>query len=155
MDVCDKMKVKYNKEASSGEIEINLLSKILENALEKMSPEEIKELAASLEIDNANISSMAGCGSIAAFQAIFRAGGFKSYQLTLIIVNTVLKAMIGRGLTLAGNAALMRGAALLAGPIGWAVTGIWSAFDIGSPAYRVTIPAVIQISALRQMHLCS
>jgi uncharacterized protein YaaW (UPF0174 family) len=87
------------------------------------------------------------------FQAVFRAGGFKSYQLTLIIVNAVLKAIIGRGLSLAGNATLMRTMSILTGPIGWAITGAWTAVDIASPAYRVTIPAVIQVAALRQKHL--
>ena len=87
------------------------------------------------------------------FQAVFRAGGFKSYQLTLIIVNAVLKALIGRGLSLAGNAALTRTMAILTGPIGWVITGLWTAIDIAGAAYRVTIPAVIQVAALRQKYL--
>ncbi|HNE26607.1 MAG TPA: ubiquinol-cytochrome C chaperone family protein, partial [Pseudomonadales bacterium] len=42
---------------------------------------------------------------------------------------------------------------VLSGPIGWAITGIWTAIDIASPAFRVTIPAVIQIAALRQQSM--
>jgi len=64
-----------------------------------------------------------------------------------------LKAMIGRGLSFAGGAALTRSMAILTGPIGWAITGVWTAVDIAGPAYRVTIPAVIQIAALRQKYL--
>jgi uncharacterized protein YaaW (UPF0174 family) len=71
----------------------------------------------------------------------------------LIVVNAILKALIGRGLSFAGNAALTRTMAVLTGPIGWAITGIWTAIDIASPAYRVTIPAVIQVAALRQKYL--
>ena len=151
MDVCDKMKVNYNKNSSVEKIENNLLMKILTDAVEKMSPEELKELAESTGIKNTRritAQSMVGI-----FQAVFRAGGFKSYQLTLIVVNAVLKALIGRGLSFAGNAALTRTMAVLAGPIGWVITGLWAAIDIAGAAYRVTIPAVIQVAVLRQKHL--
>ena len=80
-------------------------------------------------------------------------GGFKSYQLTLIVVNAISRALIGRGLTFAGNAALTRTMAILTGPIGWVITGLWTAIDVAGAAYRVTIPAVIQVAALRQKHL--
>ncbi|CAI4152556.1 conserved hypothetical protein [Alteromonas macleodii] len=151
IDVCDKMKVNYNKYSSVDKIESNLLMKILTDALEKMSAEELKELAQS-----AGVKSTSGItpeAIVGIFQTVFRAGGFKSYQLTVIIVNAVLKAMIGRGLSFAGGAALTRSMAILTGPIGWAITGVWTAVDIAGPAYRVTIPAVIQIAALRQKYL--
>lgn len=151
MDVCDKMKVNYNKKSSTAKIEENLLLKILSDALERMSPAEIKELALATGIKNAE--SLTAETMVGIFQAVFRAGGFKSYQLTLIIVNAVLKALIGRGLTLAGNATLVRVMGILTGPIGWAITGVWTAVDIAGAAYRVTIPAVIQVAALRQKYL--
>jgi uncharacterized protein YaaW (UPF0174 family) len=87
------------------------------------------------------------------WEAVFRAGGFKSFQLTVIIANAVLKVLIGRGLTFAGGATLTRTMAVLTDPIGWVITGAWTMVDIASPAYRVTIPAVIQIAALRQKAL--
>lgn len=150
-DVCDKMKVNYNKASSVEVIENNLLLKVLKDALDKMSPEELRELAESIGIKQALLLTPESV--LGVFQAVFRAGGFKSYQLTLIVVNAVLKAMIGRGLSLAGNAALTRTIGVLTGPIGWAITGTWTAVDIASAAYRVTIPAVIQVAALRQKHL--
>lgn len=147
-DVCDKMKVNYNKNSPVGRIESGLISKVLEDSLEKMSPDEIRRLATELGIKNTqNITKQVLLGS---FQTIFRAGGFKSYQLTVIVVNAVLKALIGRGLSFAGNAAATRVFAVLSGPIGWVITGLWTAFDIAGAAYRVTIPAVIQVAALRQ-----
>lgn len=147
-DVCDKMKVNYNKESSAETIEKNLLMKILKDSLEKMSASEIRELAESLGLKNTN--SITAEALVGSFQAIFRMGGFKSYQLTLIVVNAVMKALLGRGLALAGNAALTRVAAVMAGPIGWIITGLWTAIDLAGTAYRVTIPAVIQIAFLRQ-----
>lgn len=153
MNVCDKLKVNYNRASSTQTIETNLLMKILSDALDNMSPAELRTLAESV-----GIKSQSGVTSevmLGIFQAVFRAGGFKSYQLTLIIVNAVLKALIGRGLSLAGNAALTRTMAVLTGPIGWAITGLWTAVDIAGAAYRVTIPAVIHVAVLRQKHLYS
>lgn len=151
MDVCDKMKVNYNKNSSVEKIERNLLMKILEDALEKMSPEELRELAEATGVKNT--SGIMAETMVGVFQAAFRMGGFKSYQLTLIVVNAISRALIGRGLTFAGNAALTRTMAILTGPIGWVITGLWTAIDVAGAAYRVTIPAVIQVAALRQKHL--
>jgi uncharacterized protein YaaW (UPF0174 family) len=150
-DVCDKMKVNYNKDSGVEKIENNLLMKILTDALKKMSPEELKELAEATGVKNT--SGITAEAMVGVFQAVFRAGGFKSYQLTLIIVNAIVKALIGRGLSFGGNIVLTRTMAILTGPIGWVITGLWTAIDIAGPAYRVTIPAVIQIAALRQKHL--
>ena len=151
IDVCDKLEVNYNQNSNVERIETNLLMKILEDALEKMSDEERKKLAKSIGLKNTqNFSAQTMTGI---FQAIFKTGGFKSYQLTVIIVNAILKALIGRGLTLGANATLTRTMAILTGPIGWVITGLWTAIDIAGPAYRVTIPAIIEIAALRQKYL--
>lgn len=146
-DVCKKMGVNFNKYSSTTQIENNLLMKVLTDSLERMSPEEIKELGEELGIKN--FLELSPQGLTAAFQTIFIAGGFKSYKLTVIIVNQVMKALIGRGLTFGGNAALTKILSIFSGPVGWAITGLWTAIDIGSAAYRVTIPAVIQIAFIR------
>lgn len=150
-DVCEKMKVNFNKNAPASLIEENLLMKILANTLEKMSENDINDLAKSLGLKNKDfISAEILLGS---FQAIFLAGGFQSYQLTLIIVNAISNALFGRGLALAGNAMLTRTASLLTGPVGWAITGVWTAIDLAGPAYRVTIPAVIHVAVLRKKQM--
>ncbi|WP_439238526.1 DUF3944 domain-containing protein [Lonepinella sp. BR2919] len=148
-DVCNQMKVNYNKYSSTKQIEQNLLMKILQQALEKMSQEELKDLAKEIGItDLNNITSQA---LTSAFIVVFKAGGFKSYQLTLIIVNAIMKTLTGKGLSLVANSTLTKVMSIVTGPIGWAITGIWTAFDIASAAYRVTIPAVIQVAYLRSM----
>ena len=150
-DVCDKLKVNYNNNSSVEKIETHLLMKILEDSIEKLSPSELQDLARNLGLEN--FSGITPEALVGIFQAVFRAGGFKSYQLTLIIVNYIMKAILGRGLSLAGNAALTRTMSVLAGPIGWTITGLWTAIDIAGPAYRVTIPAVIHVAVLRQKYL--
>ncbi len=65
------------------------------------------------------------------------------------MANAILKALIGRGLSFAGNTILTRTMAVLTGPVGWAITAIWTLVDVGGTAYRVTIPAVIYVAVLR------
>jgi len=151
IDVCDKLKVNYNEKSSIETIEKNLLQKIFEDAVAAMTPEQVTELANTLGSTNSSLLSKEAL--LASFQAAFRLGGFKSYQLTAIIVNQVLKALIGRGLSIAATGTVMRSLSVFAGPVGWALTGAWTAVDIASAAYRVTIPAVLQVAVLRQKHL--
>lgn len=150
IDVCDKANVKYDAKGDTPSIEVSLLSNILKGALDKMTEVERAEFAKIIGF--ANLKSFTPASIATALQVVFRAGGFKSYQLTLIIANAVSRAILGRGLALAGNAALMRTASLLAGPVGWALTGAWTVADIAGPAYRVTMPAVIQVALLRTKH---
>jgi uncharacterized protein YaaW (UPF0174 family) len=150
-DVAEKLGAKYRSFDSTEEIEDSLMMKVLEEGLRNMSPQEKLKLFQEMEIDPP--STFSGGTVVQIFQGVFRAGGFKSYQLTVIIANAVLKSLIGRGLSLAGNAMLTRGMAILTGPIGWAISGIWVAMDIAGPAYRVTTPAVFEIAYLRKKYL--
>ncbi|MBF1240380.1 MAG: hypothetical protein HXM36_05095 [Haemophilus sp.] len=38
------------------------------------------------------------------------------------------------------------------GPIDWALTVAWTAFDLAGATKRVTVPAVIQIAVLRKKY---
>ena len=149
IDVSDKLKVPYNKQAPTERIELCLLEKVLEDAWEKMSPKEKDELLENLGDTTKFFTSM----SSGVLISLFRAGGFTSYKLSLIIANAVCKAILGRGLSLALNAGLVRGLAVLTGPIGIALSGLWIAIDLAGPAYRVTVPAIIYIAALRNAQL--
>ena len=69
-----------------------------------------------------------------------------------MIANVVWKILFGHGLAFATNAALTKVLSVLIGPIGWAIAGVWAALDIAGPAYRVTVPVVIQVACLRSLH---
>lgn len=146
-DVCDKMKVNYNKNSSVERIEGELFSKILEKAIDEMDEQTLKELPKNLKINTAKGFSKQAV--MIAMQSSIRAGGFASYQIAVIVANAVARAVLGRGLSFAANAGLTRAMSIFAGPIGWVVTGLWTAIDIAGPAYRITIPAVIQVAFLR------
>ena len=147
-NVCNEMKVNFNKNSSTERIEDCLFMKILEKSFENMSQDEINKLARDLGFTN--ISSVTPQMLLAACQAAFGAGGFASYQLALIIANAVWKALFGAGLSFATNATITRALSVLTGPIGWAITAIWTVVDIAGPATRVTVPGVIQIALLRR-----
>ncbi|WP_280564915.1 DUF3944 domain-containing protein [Chromohalobacter sp. 48-RD10] len=149
-DVCDKMAIKHDKKDNIIEIENNLLIKILDDAVEKMSESERAEFAKTLGITN--LKRLTPAVLTTAVQMAFKAGGFKSFQLTVIVANAVSRAALGRGVALAGNAALMRTASILTGPVGWALTGAWTIVDIAGPAYRVTMPSVLQVAFLRKKY---
>ncbi|TVO39446.1 YaaW family protein [Vibrio algivorus] len=145
-DVAKKLKAKVTKKSSVIEMEDAILEKLLSDAISHMS--ESEQLNLLKEIDHGSVS-LKGTAAMAAIK-IFRMGGFKSYQLTAIIANQIAKVVLGRGLMLGTNAALMRWASILTGPVGWAISGVWTAVDIAGPAYSVTIPCVIHIAMLRK-----
>lgn len=145
-DVCDKMKVNYNKSATIEMIESNLLMKVMTDSLEKMSPEELKQLVQELNLKTTDFTKQA---IVVAMQMGVKFSGFMVYRMAVIVANWVAKAILGRGLAFAGNMALTRGIAAFAGPIGWILTILWTAYDIAGPAYRVTIPSVIQVAYMR------
>ncbi|WP_187838645.1 DUF3944 domain-containing protein [Helicobacter pylori] len=145
-EVCNKLKVNYNKKSDTTLIEENMLSSILQKSLEKMSDEEIRELCDELGVKNTNKLGKQALST--ATLTLFKMGGFKSYQLAVIVANAVATTILGRGLSLAGNQVLTRTLSFLTGPVGWIITGVWTAIDIAGPAYRVTIPACILVTTL-------
>lgn len=149
-DVCSKLKVKFQDSKSTTDIEIDIMLKILQDSMEKMDQEQLKELIKELDLKTTSISASA---ITIAMQAAIKMGGFASYQLAVIVANAIAKAVLGHGLSLAANATITRTIGIFAGPIGWALSGAWLATDIAGPAYRVTIPAVIQVAFLRQNYL--
>ncbi|MFC4621055.1 DUF3944 domain-containing protein [Comamonas nitrativorans] len=150
IDVCKKLKVNYKEDQSIASLEDQLLIKLLGDATANMTEAARAEFSKITGINAAKM--MTPEGLTAAAQVIFAAGGFKSYQITLMVVNAISKALLGRGLAFAGNAALARTLGVLSGPIGWTLTGVWTAFDIASPAFRVTLPAVLHVALLRKQY---
>lgn len=147
-DVAKTLKVPYNKARSIEYIENAILETILQQALDKMTDAEKNELLKEFsgKVDLAAAKGVAN----AALIAIFRAGGFKSYQMAVVIANHIAKMLLGHGLKFAANAGLTKTLSILAGPVGWAITGIWTAVDLAGPSYKVTVPSVIHIAMLRK-----
>ena len=149
-DVLDKINVPYNKSSHIINKEDALIEKIFSDMLEDMPEEKKMELVKDMDL---KVTGFGNQAIMAAVQAGIRAGGFLSYQITVIVANYIARLLLGRGLTLATNTALTKGLSLFIGPIGWVVTGVWTAFDITGPAMRVTLPACVIVAFLRKTTL--
>lgn len=150
-DVCDRLKVNYNKGSSILSIEGNLLQKALADTFEELDSEQRAALLEALGKENA--SKLGANAAVAAAQMLLRAGGFATYKWALIVVNGIIgsigKHTVGKGLALGANALLARSLSVAVGPVGLALTTTWTAYDLAGPAYRVTVPSVLYIAALR------
>lgn len=132
-------------------LEKEILIYMLERAYEEMTAEQRADFEKTFR--EASYSDFGDFSSIpftvGLMSAVINASGFTAYKVTAIVVNAVLKQVLGRGLSFLANATLMRGLSILAGPIGLAISGIWLGIDIAGPAYRTTIPLVVVIASLR------
>lgn len=149
-DVADKMKVSYNKASTVERIELLIVQKIFEDSIEKMTEEDRQRLIKDLGIRGIPVGSSATM----IMQAIIKMGGFKSYQIAVIVANSIAKFILGRGLSFAANASLTKIMSIFAGPLGWVISSLWTLIDIAGPSYKTTIPCVIHVAMLRQKQNC-
>ncbi len=149
-DVCKKMRVDYSEHEAIEAVEERLLRKMFADAVGRMDTKELGELAAALEIPTKDLQKQC---TLAAVQLLIRKGGevFAS-KIALYTANMVSRMMLGHGLWFAGRNTLGKVASVFSGPFGWALTAGWTAYDLSSPAYRVTIPCVIQIAYMRSVY---
>ena len=149
-NVCDKMKVKYNKSQNVRYIEDLLLTKILSDTLKNIKAEDLKTISKDLKLKTTDFTPNVVA---AALQATVRGSGFLFYKKSMIVANGVAKYLGIGGFSLATNATITKTIGILAGPIGWLLVAALTSLSIAGPAYRVTIPAVIQVAFLRQVYL--
>ncbi|MCQ2954292.1 DUF3944 domain-containing protein [Helicobacter pylori] len=151
-DACDHLKVNYNEESPTSLIEKNMLSKLLKDSLEKMSGREIKELGH--ELDMSNIDKTISENKqllIASVLTLFKAGGSHSYALAIAVADAMVRQTLGHGLSsVVGKVALKKTLGILAGPIGWVITGALVSVNLVGSAYRVTVPACVLVATLRK-----
>ncbi|MGE0822968.1 MAG: ubiquinol-cytochrome C chaperone family protein [Candidatus Binatia bacterium] len=149
-NVARQLKVNFNDSMDAGRIELQILLRILEKAYEKMTEEERRQFLLDIGLEYGKVPDAL---PVIAIQAALGAAGFLAYQLAVIVANAVARQLLGRGLSLALNRTLARSLNVLVGPIGWAITVLWTLVDIAGPAYRVIIPCVIQVALIRQQSL--
>lgn len=148
-DVADHVGAKYNDHDTIDQIEMNIVLRIAEKAVSKMSEQEQE---AFFEAFGAKYPG-AGPAAMGALIAAIRASGFKVYQMAAILAASAAKAFTGKAMAFGGAAPLMNAIKIFSGPLGIILTGVWTAFDLASPAYRVTVPCVIQLAYMRQQML--
>nr|WP_278436205.1 DUF3944 domain-containing protein [Enterobacter mori] len=149
-DVCDHTGVKYRKEEAAETIELSLLMKMLEKSLSEMSPTELREFADSMgtELTAPTVPLV-----LMAIQTAIRSSGFAAYRLSVVMLSTLAKVVLGRSLPIVTYLILTRSISVLAGPVGIALSTGWLIADMAGPARRVTVPACLLVACLRQQYL--
>ena len=146
--VAKRLKVSFRDTQSDEVIESYMLQKLFDDMSERLSDEDLRTMAREFGVKPLRYSRQA---IVAALQVAIRRGGIYGLAWSMNVANVVARQAIGRGIvTFASGTVLSRSLSILTGPIGWALTAAWTAYDIAGPAYRVIVPAVIQIAYLRQ-----
>ena len=145
-DVCRKMKVYFSDSEETEDIERTLLKKMCSDVIGSMSEKELLEMSESLDIPTKNPKKYL---IVAALQLAIRRGGALFARIAVYISRMITKIVLGRGAVLMGGNLLNKAFGLIAGPAGWVITAGWAICDIASPAYRVTIPGVLQVACMR------
>ncbi|EFB2827524.1 acidic protein MsyB [Escherichia sp. 93.0816] len=138
LDVSKRLKLKADKEMSTFAIEQQLLEHFLRNTWKKMDETHKKEF---LQAVNAKVNELEELLPLLMKDKQLAKGvsHLLSSQLTRILRTHAAMSVLGHG--------LLRGAGL-GGPVGTALNGVKA---VSGTAFRVTIPAVLQIACLRRM----
>ena len=147
IDVCDELKVTTNKEKEAVDIEQDLLAHLFGNAWKEMS----KADKDSLKSELGTSSAMKDCDAMNDIAKKIQSGGKASYVISGLTANATSQAILGVGL---GGAMALPFLGLLS-PIGMLFSAILGIKKLTGPNYKITIPAVIQIAAMRQQMLNS
>lgn len=71
------------------------------------------------------------------------------WQRAALVANGLAQTTAGKALPLIAGLGIGRVLGVLTGPVGLAITGLYTAYDISNPAFRVTLPCVVQIAWIR------
>lgn len=146
-DVCKEMKVEGLSEHDTAEdMELALLDHVTDSMLDELTDVQRKQVMKDLNIKKREYSKQAVMAALLVARSVN--SGLYSYVMAYIM-RMVTQLLIGRGVLMAGMGLLSRGLGIVMGPIGWVLLSSWTAWDVAGPAYRVTVPAVMQIAFMR------
>lgn len=153
-DVAKKLGAKVPKNTNLIEVEELVIRKVLEKILQdKTSALSLEQLFIQhgIEFDHNILEKLKQQGDITALaSSILRYAG--PYAISSILNATLIS---GSAIALSANWAAMgvttvARSSMLLNPVIAVLSATWLTYDLSGPAYRVTIPAVICIAAIRQ-----
>lgn len=151
-DVCKKLKVNFKVGCSIESKLEKLASSVVEKELLSKTPEELSKSFKELGVGDVDreeiISHIKKNGKVAILPVVFQVLGPK---IALGIVETIIVSLIAQ--MIGREAAKQLVKELLKrnpwinslGPILWAISGAWIAFDLQGPAYRKTVPICLYL----------
>jgi uncharacterized protein YaaW (UPF0174 family) len=144
--VCESLRVDgVTKYDTAEEMEQKLLIHVSKKAIGELDESQARAIMDECGIRNYERNKAGLLAALIALQVV-------NYRIFIIVVETIMKyvsrILVGRGLICAGIG-VFSGFGVFLGPIGWLVMGGWSIWDLFGPAYRVIVPAVIQVAYMR------
>lgn len=144
--VCKQMDVRTMEKDSVAKMEHNLLTTLCQDTLDKMSERELRLLANENGIPDKTLTRQA---LTAALLMAVRTSRAVLTRIAARVIQYIVELITIRGVATAGIETATRAVSSALGPIGWIALGAWTVYDITSPAYRVCIPAVLQVAYMR------
>ena len=144
--VCKQMDVRTMEQDSVAKMEHNLLTTLCQDTLNKMSERELRLLANENGIPDKTLTRQA---LTAALLMAIRTSRAVLTRIAARVIQYIVEIITVRGVATAGIETATRAVGGVLGPIGWIALGAWTVYDISSPAYRVCVPAVLQVAYMR------
>ncbi|HDC4684640.1 TPA: hypothetical protein O8U54_003603 [Enterobacter cloacae] len=130
-DVASHLKMKVPAAASVEEKEALMIDCVFTSSWKKMSDDERRQILRGMGI-SASVSL-----------------DIPVWQKAALVANGLAQTTAGKVLPLIAGLGIGRVLGVLTGPVGLAITGLYTAYDISNPAFRVTLPCVVQIAWIR------
>lgn len=147
-DVAHKCHVSFNYATAKDEyVESLLLGKLIKDALGGASETELQQMMQELDISMPRFNRWK---AVSTLDKLWKSRNVAGFILLSSVTSSVLTRLTGLAVGSVAGVTLSRLSAIILGPIGFILTSLYCAIDIAGPAYRVTIPAVIQIAYIRQ-----
>ncbi len=144
--VCKQLDVRTMEQDSVAKMEHNLLTTLCQDTLNKMSERELRLLANENGIPDKRLTRQA---LTAALLMAIRTSRAVLTRIAARVIQYIVEIITIRGVATAGIETATRAVGGALGPIGWIALGAWTVYDIASPAYRVCVPAVLQLAYMR------
>ncbi|HGF1016980.1 hypothetical protein [Enterobacter cloacae] len=130
-DVASHLKMKVPATTSVEEKEALIIDCVFTSSWKKMSDDERSQILRDMGIN----------GSVSMDIPV--------WQRAALVANSLAQTTAGKVLPLIAGLGIGRVLGVLTGPVGLAITGLYTAYDISNPAFRVTLPCVVQIAWIR------
>lgn len=136
-DVASHLKIKVAKNAPVKEKESLIIDAVFASSWSKMSDDDRRQLLRDMGI-NTSIS----------LDKLSRME-LPLLQRAAMVASGLAQIATGKALPLIAGLGIGRVLGVLTGPVGLALTGLYTAYDISNPAFRITLPCVVQIAWIR------
>ncbi|EOD4120512.1 hypothetical protein ACJQ6Q_002097 [Yersinia enterocolitica] len=136
-DVASHLKMKVPTSTTVEEKEALIIDCVFTSSWKKMSDDErgqiLRDMGISPSVSMDKLSRM----------------DMPVWQRAALVANGLAQTTAGKALPLIAGLGIGRVLGVLTGPVGLAITGLYTAYDISNPAFRVTLPCVVQIAWIR------